>query len=199
MEFSEIRAFSFTPNASLTGAGNHVLGKELAGAPTSARKAALNGTGPTRRSDTMMVMRNTAILVALMGVLVALFSGVALAKVINGNGADNRLVGTPKADTIRGFGGEDVIKGRAGADTLIGGSGDDDVYGSYGNDVVRVVDGDDDDEVYCGGGFDRVRADDDDDVSGSCERVVWVDDDDGGSGDDDGGDDDGGDDDGGDD
>jgi Ca2+-binding RTX toxin-like protein len=103
-------------------------------------------------------MRTPTILIILMSVMVVVFAGVALAKVINGNDNDNRLVGTPRNDTIDGKGGDDNINGRNGNDTLILGSGEDIVHGGEGNDFIRAVDRSKDD-ISCGPGLhDRVRA-----------------------------------------
>ena len=77
-------------------------------------------------------MRKTAILLATMGILVALFAGVALAKVVNGGPGEDTLVGTNSADTIRGYGDEDDIYGRGGGDTLVG--------GGYGYDLIKAID-----------------------------------------------------------
>jgi len=88
-------------------------------------------------------MKKLVVLATAMGLMVALFAGVALAKVIDGNGGNNTLVGTPKADTMRGYG---------------------------GNDLIRAVDSKEDD-VECGRGFDRVTANPGDDLD-NCERVI---------------------------
>jgi hypothetical protein len=101
-------------------------------------------------------MRTPTILIILMSVMVVVFAGVALAKVINGNDNDNRLVGTQRADTINGKGGDDFISGRDGNDTLILGSGEDKVRGGEGSDVINAVD-ESQDLIGCGGGRDRVR------------------------------------------
>jgi hypothetical protein len=115
-------------------------------------------------------MKRIVMLLAAMGMILALFAGVALAKTINGNDRDNVLFGTERADTIRGFGGEDVIFGHDGGDTLIGGRGQDEVFGGNGNDGIKAVDGSED-LIFCGEGRDRVRANPGDDLF-NCERVV---------------------------
>ena len=102
-------------------------------------------------------MRTTTILITLMSVMVVVFAGVALAKVINGDDNDNHLRGTLHNDTINGKGGDDFINGRKGNDTLILGSGEDVVSGERGNDVIRAVDTSQD-FIGCGSGHDRVRA-----------------------------------------
>ena len=102
-------------------------------------------------------MRTPTILIILMSVIVVVFAGVALAKVINGNDNDNLLVGTLRDDTIYGKGGDDNITGRKGNDKLILGHGEDEVDGGAGNDVIRAVDGSKD-TIVCGvHGRDRVR------------------------------------------
>ena len=58
--------------------------------------------------------------------------------IINGNAANNVLIGTNLADTINGFAGNDVLIGLAGADTLIGGTGADAMIGGAGNDTYFV-------------------------------------------------------------
>ena len=101
-------------------------------------------------------MRTPTILIILMSMMVVVFAGVALAKVINGNDNDNHLRGTQHNDTIRGKGGDDYINGRDGNDTLILGSGEDIVDAGEGNDVIRAVDSSQDFIRTCGGGRDRV-------------------------------------------
>jgi Ca2+-binding RTX toxin-like protein len=55
---------------------------------------------------------------------------------INGNSADNHLVGTDTADTIKGFAGNDRLEGLAGKDILLGGKNDDHLFGGGGNDIL---------------------------------------------------------------
>jgi Ca2+-binding RTX toxin-like protein len=110
-------------------------------------------------------MRTTTILITLMSVMVVVFAGVALAKVINGDDNDNRLVGTQRADTIRGKGGDDFLSGQKGDDKLIPGSGEDIVSGSGGNDVINTVDRSKD-AFSCGPDRDRVRANPGDELRG---------------------------------
>jgi hypothetical protein len=91
-----------------------------------------------------------------MSVMVVVFAGVALAKVINGDDNDNHLRGTNRADTISGKGGDDFINGRDGNDKLFPGSGEDKVQGGNGSDVINAVD-ESQDLIGCGGGRDRLR------------------------------------------
>jgi Ca2+-binding RTX toxin-like protein len=58
--------------------------------------------------------------------------------IINGNNANNFLVGTPFDDTIHGFAGDDVLIGLDGNDTLDGGLGADKMQGGRGNDTYIV-------------------------------------------------------------
>src|SRR5215212_7624106 len=64
-------------------------------------------------------------LLAVTRVALVLASGVALAATIKGNGSDNRLIGTSKADQIYGLGGADRIFARSGNDEAHGGAGRD--------------------------------------------------------------------------
>ena len=120
-------------------------------------------------------MKRAGIFLALMGVLVLVFAGVATAAIINGNNQPNTLIGTPRHDVIHGYGGGDLIRGRGG---------EDDMFGGRGGDYIRAVDRREDD-VSCGRGNDKVRANPGDDVNrANCERIIRagirVDDNDGG-------------------
>lgn len=53
---------------------------------------------------------------------------------IEGNGADNWLVGDVGDDVLSGRGGDDILEGGNGDDTLEGGNGDDDLSGDAGAD-----------------------------------------------------------------
>ena len=68
--------------------------------------------------------------------------------IVNGNGGNNNLVGTPLADTLRG---------RGGNDTLTGLGGDDRILGGRGRDLVIWNEGDDSDRISGGGGRDTVQ------------------------------------------
>jgi RTX calcium-binding nonapeptide repeat (4 copies) len=118
-------------------------------------------------------MRTPTILIILMSVMVVVFAGVALAKVINGDDNDNTLRGTNRADTIKGFGGDDSIRGRKGNDTLILGSGEDEVIGGDGHDFINAVDSSQD-FIGCGNGHDRVRMNPGDAlwIEHHCEKVI---------------------------
>jgi Ca2+-binding RTX toxin-like protein len=109
------------------------------------------------------MMRRVAILLAVMGIMLALFAGVALAKTIVGTDGSNTLIGTRQDDVIRGLGGGDTIEGRGDKDALFGGAG---------RDVIRARDGERD-RIDCGPGHDEVFADPDneDAVAADCEVV----------------------------
>lgn len=130
-------------------------------------------------------MRRTVLLLAVMALAVVAASGVALANNIQGDGGDNRLVGTNGKDTISGGGGDDDISGRDGADRLFGDSGRDEIrggkgddrlqvglgqdalFGNAGSDFVNAIDGQYNDLVDCGQGeFDVAGIDLDLDSSG---------------------------------
>ena len=126
-------------------------------------------------------MKTPTILIALMSVMVVVFAGVALAKVINGDDNDNRLRGTQHNDTINGKGGDDFINGRKGNDKLFSGSSEDKVDTGPGTDFVDAVDRSKD-EIVCLHGNDRVRANPGDVVNtgrppefgpeGRCEEII---------------------------
>ena len=123
-----------------------------------------------------MGMRRTVLLLAVMALAMPVATGIALADNIEGNGKNNRLVGTNGKDTISGGGGADSIFGRGGADRLFGDSGNDDVhggkgadqlqaglgqdelFGNSGNDFANAIDGQYNDRVDCGRGEEDVTA-----------------------------------------
>ncbi len=104
--------------------------------------------------------------------------GAALADNIEGDGGNDRLVGTNGKDTISGAGGNDDIFGKGGQDRLFGDSGNDDVhgggkgdqlqgglgkdelFGQEGFDIANALDGQANDRVNCGRGFDVAAIDD---------------------------------------
>lgn len=117
-------------------------------------------------------MKRGTLLAVLMGLLLTLAAGVAVAKTIEGTSDPDRLSGTSNADTITGKGGADVISGREGGDDLNGNQGDDRVYGNEGADKVVGSFGDDkilrgnsgDDTVVGQAGSDRLTGDTGDDT-----------------------------------
>jgi Ca2+-binding RTX toxin-like protein len=116
-------------------------------------------------------VKRAAIFLALVGVMVFVFAGVALAALIEGDDGANTLVGTPKGDAIYGYGGADRIEGRGGGDALRLGGGSDEGYGERGDDYIRAVDGTED-AIFCGPGSDRARANPGDNVAEGCERII---------------------------
>jgi Ca2+-binding RTX toxin-like protein len=107
-------------------------------------------------------MKRIIIVATAMGLIFALWTGVALAKNINGDNSNETLVGTKNADTINGKGGNDLIYGLKGSDNL---NGDD------GKDFIDSVDGSGKDKVDCGKGSDDVAADKGDNIDNNCETV----------------------------
>jgi Ca2+-binding RTX toxin-like protein len=109
------------------------------------------------------VSRRIAILVAVMGLMVMAFAGVALAATINGTAGPDTLIGTREDDVLRGFAGADTINGRGDKDT---------VFGGRGADTIRARDGERD-TIDCGAGVDTVFADPDneDTIAANCEVV----------------------------
>jgi Ca2+-binding RTX toxin-like protein len=117
-------------------------------------------------------MKRATLMAVVVGLLLALTAGVAVAREINGTSRSETLRGTSNADTISGRGGNDVIRGRAGNDELKGGDGKDRVYGMGGNDKVAGDFGDDpilrggpgNDTVVGRAGSDRMTGDAGDDT-----------------------------------
>lgn len=142
--------------------------------------------------------RRAAVLAVAAVLALVTMSGVALADNMQGNGGNNRLVGTNGKDTISGGGGNDNVFGRGGQDRLLGDAGNDDVYGGkgddrlqsglgqdelfgqQGNDFVNVIDGQPNDFVDCGSGeFDVAGVDafffgedsESDEISPNCDAI----------------------------
>ena len=111
-------------------------------------------------------MRRLAILLAAMGIMLAMTAGAALA--IN-------LVGDNGRDVLRGTAENDVLRGRGGNDLLVGRGNSDRLFGGRGNDVINARDPGrpESDRVLCGPGTDTALIDPstEDVVAGSCERV----------------------------
>ena len=110
--------------------------------------------------------RKIAVLLAVMGVMVVLFAGVAFAVTRVGDAGPNRLVGTAENDTLRGLGGADELVGRGDSDRLFGGSGGDLINARERGEA-------EDDRVDCGTGRDTVLTDDttEDTILANCEVV----------------------------
>lgn len=96
--------------------------------------------------------KRMAVLIAVMGLMVMVFAGMAFAATKIGDAGPNRLVGTAENDTL---------KGRAGADTLIGKGDSDLLVGGRGNDHINARERGraEDDRVDCGRGHDTVLTD----------------------------------------
>ena len=112
------------------------------------------------------MIRKIAVLLAVMGVVVVLFAGVAFAVTKVGDAGPNRLVGTAENDTLRGLGGADELIGKGDSDRLFGGSG---------NDLINARESGraEDDLVDCGTGRDTVLTDNttEDTIKANCEVV----------------------------
>ena len=110
--------------------------------------------------------KRTATLIAVMGLMVMMFAGVAFAAVKIGNDGPNRLVGTAENDTLKGRGGSDTLIGRGDSDLLVGGRGNDQIN-------ARERGRAEDDRVDCGRGHDTVLTDDttEDHIASNCEIV----------------------------
>jgi Ca2+-binding RTX toxin-like protein len=110
--------------------------------------------------------KRMAILVGVMGLMVVMFAGTALAVVKVGGPDHDRLVGTAENDTL---------KGRAGADTLIGKGDSDVLLGGRGNDQINARERGrpEDDRVDCGRGRDKVLTDNttEDSIANNCEVI----------------------------
>jgi len=110
--------------------------------------------------------RRLAVLVAVMGLVVMVFAGVALAAVKVGDAGPNRLVGTAENDTL---------KGQSGADTIIGKGDSDRLYGGRGRDHINAREHGraEDDLVDCGRGRDTVLTDNttEDRIANNCEVI----------------------------
>jgi Ca2+-binding RTX toxin-like protein len=112
------------------------------------------------------MMRKVAILLAVMGLMVMAYAGVALAVTKTGDAGPNRLVGTAENDTLRGRGGADTIIGKGDSDRLYGGRGGDHI-------TARERGRAEDDLVDCGRGRDTVLTDNttEDRVLANCEVI----------------------------
>jgi Ca2+-binding RTX toxin-like protein len=116
-------------------------------------------------------VKRAAIFITLIGLLVVVFAGVAIAAVITGNDRENYLVGTSGDDAIYGYGGADRIHARGGPDALHLGGGKDRGHGKRGDDYISAVDVSED-FISCGPGSDRARANPGDNVQEGCEKVI---------------------------
>ncbi|MDQ3864362.1 MAG: hypothetical protein M3317_12880 [Actinomycetota bacterium] len=110
--------------------------------------------------------RRMAALIAVMGLMVMVFAGTALAVVKVGDAGPNRLVGTAEKDTLKGLGGADTIIGKGDSDLLVGGRGNDRIN-------ARERGRAEGDRVDCGRGRDTVLTDNttEDTILANCEVV----------------------------
>src|SRR5215212_1357045 len=108
--------------------------------------------------------RKVAILLAVMGLMVMAFAGVALAATKTGDAGPNRLVGTAENDTLRGLGGADELIGRGDSDRLYGGGGRDQINARERGEAEG-------DQVDCGRDRDTVLTDNttEDIIANNCE------------------------------
>ena len=99
-------------------------------------------------------MRQVALTVLWVSMMIVLATGVALAGSFYGTSESEFLYGTSENDF------------------LSAGPGDDDIYGYEGDDVIYAADGtypSSTDTIYCGEGYDFVVIDSSDLVSSDCE------------------------------
>jgi Ca2+-binding RTX toxin-like protein len=111
-------------------------------------------------------VRRVVILAAVIGLMLAIFAGTALAVTRVGTAGPDRLVGTPENDTLRGRGGADTLIGRGDSDRLLGGRG---------NDLIKARERGraEDNLIDCGRGRDTVVTDNttEDRIRADCEII----------------------------
>lgn len=98
-------------------------------------------------------MRRTALAFALMGVVLLLLAGTALARNISCN--DNPCVGTNRSDIMRGTNARDNMSGRGGNDEMFGGGNSDTMRGGGAADIMRGESGRD--RMYGNSGNDTMN------------------------------------------
>ena len=110
--------------------------------------------------------RRMAVSIAVMGLMVVVFAGMAFAATKIGDTGPNRLVGTAENDTLKGQGGADTLIGRGDSDVLVGGRGNDQIN-------ARERGRAEEDRVDCGQGRDTVLTDNttEDRIANNCEVV----------------------------
>ena len=110
--------------------------------------------------------RRMAILIAVMGLTVMAFAGMAFAATRIGDAGPNRLVGTAENDTLKGRGGADTLIGRGDSDLLVGGRGRDMIN-------ARERGRAEEDRIDCGPGRDKVLTDNttEDTIARNCEVI----------------------------
>jgi len=99
-------------------------------------------------------------------------NGINLVSVFNldGDGANNLVVGTAGSDTMRGRGGDDCVVGGGGSDNIRGNNDNDVLLGGAGNDTIRGNPGDDD--IYGQAGNDTCIGGPGADTFSTCESVT---------------------------
>ena len=110
--------------------------------------------------------RKMAVLIAVMGLTVIVFAGMALAATKIGDAGPNRLVGTAENDTLKGRGGADTLIGKGDSELLVGGRGNDQIN-------ARERGRAEGDRVDCGRGRDTVLTDNttEDIIANNCEVI----------------------------
>jgi Ca2+-binding RTX toxin-like protein len=84
------------------------------------------------------------------------------AKIGNGNGGHNNIIGNKYANVLNGKGGNDVIVAGAGNDKVVGGLGNDVLFGGAGSDLLYGGVGSD--RLKGGAGSDRLYGQDNNDI-----------------------------------
>ena len=92
--------------------------------------------------------RTTLLMLSMVGMVLVLAGGVALAATVDCTAGAAECVGTPGPDTINGAPDSDDMYGLAGADRMSGNDGEDYVQGDRGAD--RLFGGDDADSLWGG-------------------------------------------------
>lgn len=84
----------------------------------------------------------------------------------DGNGGNNKLIGTAKDERFDAGGGKDLVRAKDGDDQVLGGAGNDKLFGDGGNDLIlggagndKIYGGDGDDTLDGGAGRDVIRGD----------------------------------------
>ena len=90
---------------------------------------------------------------------------------LRGGGGNDNITGLPGDDCINGQDGDDVMNGEDGSDTIIGSDGNDQATGSPGNDTIDLGNGSDsstgdagNDSIVGGSGPDKISGNDDNDL-----------------------------------
>jgi Ca2+-binding RTX toxin-like protein len=115
-------------------------------------------------------MRRTAMILAVVALMVVSSSGVALAAYeisMPGTDGEDIISGTEKSEHISGLGGDDRLNGGGGDDLVEGGLGSDELGDGHGRDTVNANDGADNligqggdtsvDHFYAEGGRDTIQ------------------------------------------